>query len=275
MFDTGEHDLPAVLCLHSLFFDPRMFEELAERGRGRFRFIAPELIGQVDRVGEATGPVSMEAVAADLWRIVDGLGIDRFSIVAQSMGGDVAARMAASRPRRIDALVLLGTSVCAEPEDQLEQLTVLVDELEQNGFTEDKVDVLMTIMFGATTRADTAKSDVLALWRKRLGDLSPKLGPAMRGVVARTSAVHMLADIAAPTLVVSGTEDPVRPPAWSDEMFMGIPDAQLWRLKGMGHSPLQERPEIVNLPVLDFLSSKRVGLGVSAGSSDISADSRS
>lgn len=253
MLDTGERDLPAVLCLHSLFFDPRMFEELAEDGRGRFRFIAPEYLGQVSRLDEAHGPVTMEELADDLWRVVDEVGLDEFLVVAQSMGGDVAARMAASQPRRIPAMVLLGTSVCAEPAAQLDQLGALVDELESIGFTDDKVDVLMTIMFGATTRADPARAGALQVWRERLSELSPKLGHAMRGVVHRTPAGPLLPQITASTLIVSGTEDPVRPPAWSDELFDGIPDAQLWRLKGVGHSPLQEVPGLVNRRVLDFL----------------------
>lgn len=253
MLDTGERDLPAVLCLHSLFFDPRMFEALAEEGAGRFRFIAPEYLGQVDRLDEASGTVTMEELAADLWRVVDDLGLEKFFVVAQSMGGDVAARMAASQSHRIPAMVLLGTSVCAEPAEQLDALGALVDELEAHGFTEDKVDVLMTIMFGGTTRADASRADALEVWRERMRALSPKLGHAMRGVVERASAVPLLSQVTASTLIVSGTEDPVRPPAWSDELFEGIPDAQLWRLKGVGHSPLQERPELVNPRVLDFL----------------------
>lgn len=254
MLDTGERDLPAVLCLHSLFFDPRMFAKLTEDGRGRFRIVAPEYLGQVSRVDEASGPVSMEELAEDLWRIVDELGIGTFSVVAQSMGGDVAVRMAASQPHRISAMVLLGTSVRAEPTEQLEALGALVEELEAHGFTDDKIDVVMSIMFGATTRADPTRADVLELWRDRVSTLSAKLAPAMRGVVTRTSAVPLLPHVDAPTLIVSGTEDAVRPTAWSDEMFEGIPDAQLWRLKGIGHSPLQELPELVNRRVLDFLS---------------------
>lgn len=55
------------------------------------------------------------------------------------------------------------------------------------------------------------------------------------------------------TLVVSGVEDLARPPAWSDEMFDAIPDAELWRIKGAGHTPLLEAPQRVVPRVLDFL----------------------
>ena len=254
MIDTSETELDAVICLHSLFLSPLMFEDLIAAGAGRFRFIAPEFLGQENRLDEvASTVVTMDDAADDLWNVVDELGIERFSIVAQSMGGDVAVRMAARQPHRIHRMVLMGASACAEPPDQRAAFTGLVDEVADQGYSDETVELLMGILFAASARASEAASARIRRWRRHIESLSPRLAPAMRGVVERNSAVDLLPSVSAPTLIVSGVEDHARPPAWSDELFEHIPDAELWRLKRAGHSPLIERPDIVNAATLDFL----------------------
>ena len=100
----------------------------------------------------------------------------------------------------------------------------------------------MAIMFGATTLSD----------RGRIAAHDPRLCHAIRGVIGRGSAVGLLSSIPAPTLVVSGTEDIARPPAWSDELVEGLQDATLWRLEGVGHSPVLEVPDRVLPRILEF-----------------------
>jgi 3-oxoadipate enol-lactonase len=78
---------------------------------------------------------------------------------------------------------------------------------------------------------------------------------AIRGVIERPSAVELLPSITATTLVVSGGEDEVRPPEWSQELVDNIPDADLWTLETTGHSVILEQPAVVIDRVLSFLSS--------------------
>jgi 3-oxoadipate enol-lactonase len=47
------------------------------------------------------------------------LGLERVHVVAQSMGGDVAVRVAARRPEVVDRMVLLGSSAREEPAEHL------------------------------------------------------------------------------------------------------------------------------------------------------------
>jgi len=251
---TAAASLPPLVCLHSLFLDPRMFDGLAEAAAGRFQVVRPTFRGQGERVGEATGPVSMETCADDTVELLDGLGVGPVAIVAQSMGADVAVRVASRRPDLVRSLVLLGGSACAEPPENIAAFSPIADEVEEHGFTGQTLDMTMAIMFGATTRADPDRAQVVHLWRERIAALDSRLCHAIRGVVGRMSAVDLLTSVAAPTLVVSGTEDVARPPAWSDQLVEGLQDATLWRLEGVGHSPVLEVPELVLPRVLDFAS---------------------
>lgn len=64
-----------------------------------------------------------------------------------------------------------------------------------------------------------------------------------------------LADIAAPTLVLCGRHDPQYPPACSQELAAGIPDARLEWFEHSGHYPFTEEPDKFWAAVEGFLAS--------------------
>lgn len=251
--DSGEVDLPVVLCLHSLFLDHRMFDDLAEAGRGRVRVVRPDFRGQGSSPA-AENIVTMEQCAEDVLDVVDSLGLTGVHLVAQSMGGDVAVRVAARRPELVGRLVLLGSSVRAEPPEQLEAFRPIADEVERSGFQDDLLEMIMQIMLGETCRNDPARAGLVSDCRAAFADLSPTLVHAIRGVVERSSAVDLLPAVTAPTLVVSGGEDVVRPPEWSREVVDGVMRGALWSLPDVGHSVILERPQPVIERVLDFVT---------------------
>lgn len=251
--DTGQTDLPVLLCLHSLFIDHTMFDELAAAAAGRFRVVRPDFRGQGGNV-DATELVTMDQCADDVLDLVDRLGVDRFDIVAQSMGGDVGVRVAARRPVAVGRMALLGSSARQEPVEHLDAFRPIADEVERRGFEEDLLETTTQIMFGETCRRDAARAHIVDRWRNHFAALSPGLAHAIRGVIERPSAVGLLPSIEATTLVVSGGEDNARPPEWSQELVDGIPDAELWSMPDAGHSMILEQPAVVIERVLTFLS---------------------
>lgn len=251
--DSGETDLPVVLCLHSLFLDHTMFDAFTAAAAGRFRVVRPDFRGQGANP-DATELVSMDDCADDVLELLDRLSLDRVHIVAQSMGGDVAVRVAARRPGAVVKLVLLGSSAREEPAEHLEAFRPIADEVARNGFAGELLETTMQIMFGEAIRADAARADLIAPWRAHIASLSPGLVHAIRGVVERPSAVDQLPRVTAKTLVVSGGEDGARPPAWSQELADQIPDAELWSLPTTGHSVILEMPDLVIDRVVSFLS---------------------
>lgn len=251
--DSGERDLPVVLCLHSLFLDHTMFDAFADAAQGRFRVVRPDFRGQ-GRSPAADATVSMDECADDVLDVVDALGLTRVNVVAQSMGGDVAARVAARRPDLVERLVLLGSSVRAEPPEQLEAFRPIADEVERAGFQGDLLEMIMQIMLGETCRHDPERAALVEESRAAFAALPPALVHAVRGVVERPSAVDLLPSITAETLVVSGGEDIARPPEWSQEVVDGVQHGELWSLPDVGHSVILEQPDLVIDRVMEFLS---------------------
>ncbi|QNL94264.1 alpha/beta hydrolase [Aeromicrobium senzhongii] len=252
--DTGEEGLPVVVCLHSLFLDHRMFDGLVEAGRDRFRFVRPEFRGQGSSAAARSEEVTMEQAAGDTAAILDALGLQDVLLVASSMGGDVAARLATYRPDLVRALAFVGSSVRAEPADKVEEYVAFATGAAQQGFVDDRLEFLQQVMLGRSTLQDPQKKDLVDLWSGRMSQLGADLLPAMVGVMRRKDATPLLPSIGVPALVVSGEECPVRPPDWGAELAAGLPDSELMMVPRCGHSPLLEAPETVVPKVLDFLA---------------------
>ena len=69
--DTGEDDLPVILCLHSLFLDSRMFDGLVDAVRGEFRVVRPEFRGQGRSDFHDVDIVTMDDDAEDILALID------------------------------------------------------------------------------------------------------------------------------------------------------------------------------------------------------------
>ena len=107
--DEGEG--PVVIMLHGnptwCFYYRNLIREL----RTRYRVIAPDYIG----CGLSDHPRDISYRAVDrmqhLERLVDHLGITRFSLVMHDWGGPIGTGLALRRPQSIEALVYLNTTL--------------------------------------------------------------------------------------------------------------------------------------------------------------------
>lgn len=256
--DTGEANLPVILCLHSCFLDGTMFDGLVRAAAGKFRVVRPDFRGQGKSRIHDVDIITMDDCADDMLALVEKMGLKSVNVMAQSMGGDVAFRLISRRQELFRSLVVAGSSACGEPPEQGARFAQWVVDAGERGFTGDILDMTMEVMLGKTTRADPDKQALVAYWRDRIGALPKTLRPAMKGVMHRETSVPLLPSIKIPVLIINGEEDMPRPPAWSDEMKRELPNSKLVRLRKIGHSPTLEAPEIVLPAIIDFYTDPRV-----------------
>ncbi|WP_338581404.1 alpha/beta hydrolase [Pseudomonas sp. MAG733B] len=256
--DTGEANLPIVLCLHSCFLDGTMFEGLVQAAAGKFRVIRPDFRGQGKSALDDVDIITMDKCADDIEALIERMELDSINVMAQSMGGDVAFRLIARRQELFRSLVVAGSSACGEPPEQGARFAQWVVDAGERGFVGDILDMTMEVMFGKTTRNNPDKQALVAYWRDRIEVLPKSLRPAMKGVMHRESSVELLSSIKIPVLIINGEEDMPRPPAWSDEMKRELPNSKLMRLSKIGHSPTLEAPELVLPAIIDFYADPRV-----------------
>lgn len=96
-----------VLCLHGLTRNGQDFADVAQRLLPDWRVLAPDQRGR-GRSAYDPNPANYNPLTqtADMWTLLDTLGIERVVIVGTSMGALMAVLMASQQPHRIAGLVL-------------------------------------------------------------------------------------------------------------------------------------------------------------------------
>ena len=103
----GPLDAPALLLLHGSNASLFTWEPWAKRLSDHFRVVSVDLPGH-----GLTGPVanhdySAGGMVAFVTAFVDKIGLQKFALAGNSMGGGVAARFAETHPERVSALILV------------------------------------------------------------------------------------------------------------------------------------------------------------------------
>lgn len=181
----------------------------------------------------------------DVVALLDALGIGEAHLVGVSMGAAIAQGIAVEHPGRVSSLTLIDTTAALpgapeglpgmeaelaayleaagqRPEPDWTDRAAVVEQLVEDqrafmrrGFDENRVRTIVEQIVERST-------DLAAMVNH--GQLEPGREPA-----------GSLADIAAPTLVVHGTADPLFPLPHGQALAEAIPNAALLPLQGVGH----------------------------------------
>jgi pimeloyl-ACP methyl ester carboxylesterase len=233
-----------VLLLHGQPGGARDWDRVVAALDGRVQAIAIDRPGW----GGPGGPSDLDGNADAALAALDARGVRRAIVVGHSLGGAVAAWLAARDPDRVAALVLAAPAANVSSIDRLDRLLALPVAGEvASAAALSGIGVALAVP--ALRRRIAAE---LGLDDRYLSASAPKLlAPrAWRSFVAEQRVLvrelpeleRRLADIAAPTTIVSGTEDRVVTPAAARALQTQIRGAQLVMLPGAGHLLPQGHP---------------------------------
>ncbi len=232
---------PAVVLLHGLLMDRHMWSGQVERLAALARVLAVDGPGH----GESATPppFTLEGQADALAAALDALGVPRAIVVGHSWGGMVGLRLALRHPGRVAGLALVDTS--ARPEAPLRRLRyrAFIALYRVAGMPRWLArSQVAPLLFGPRLLArEPALVDDLV---RRL-DAADRAGAARAAeavLVGRGDVADALGRIAAPTLVVCGTEDRATSPARATELGGAIPGARVEWVDRAGHTTPVEDP---------------------------------
>jgi pimeloyl-ACP methyl ester carboxylesterase len=103
--DWGNPDAPPLLLVHGGRDHARSWDWVAEELRHDWHIIAPDLRGHGDSSWSPDGNYEMSAFVYDLAQLIHQLGLAPVSIIAHSMGGNIATRYAGIFPENVRKLV--------------------------------------------------------------------------------------------------------------------------------------------------------------------------
>lgn len=182
------------------------------------------------------GPYTVEELADDVLETLADLGVDRAHIAGVSLGGAMGQAVALRAPDRVASLALLCTSA------RFANLPTYTDRAAT--VRAEGVDVIAD---GVVARwfTDDVDADTVARMRAMVAS-TPAEGYASccEALVAWDSRAD-LGRVAAPTLVISGAEDPATPPDHGKVLAEGIPGARFEVVPDAAHLASYQRPEVV------------------------------
>jgi pimeloyl-ACP methyl ester carboxylesterase len=104
---SGPKDAPALLLFHGSGANATMWMRDVAQWSKHFRVFAVDMIGEPGLSAPSRPPLASDAYALWLDDVMQGLGLERASIVGVSLGGWLALDYATRRPERVERLVLL------------------------------------------------------------------------------------------------------------------------------------------------------------------------
>ena len=184
---------------------------------------------------------------ADALALADHLGIDRFFIVAHSMGGRTAAAVIRRAPERVRGVVFSGTTAGATSNDVRQRQREYAATLPHGS----------TLLERALRNGFEREHPELAFLYREIQRLNPRrpadfLAPPP-GWTGSFSAY--IADSGVPALFLAGEDDAVTPRHIIQYASTLVHGARFQAIAGAGHSSYFERPDEFNAAVLSFLRS--------------------
>ena len=254
--DDGPRDAPAVLMLHGFASSLHTWEPWAQALAGDYRVIRVDLPGAGLSPPDPAGDYTDARTIALLVALLDQAGVERASLIGNSLGGRIAWFFAAQHPDRTDLLVLISPDGFASP-----------------GFAygeAPEVSPLLSLMRHVLPRAllrmNVAQSygDPAALTDatvRRYHDLmrAPGARAALLERMRQTVLVPpepLLRRIEAPVLLVWGARDALIPHGNAADYATNLRDARLVTFPALGHVPQEEAPAESLVPVRRFLAER-------------------
>jgi 3-oxoadipate enol-lactonase len=243
----GRDDAPLIAFTGSLGTDLTMWQTQSDRLGERFRTLRYDIRGHgASSVPE--GPYSIADLGSDLVGLLDRLEVERASLCGLSIGGMVSMWVAAHHPDRVERLVLCCTSALLGPPEGWHQRAATVR-------AEGVQAVARSVLERWFTPAFTAAHPELIERMRATLSATPREGYASCcEAIAAMDLTGDLGSITAPTLVLSGADDPATPPVHGRRIAELIPGARFEIVGPAAHLATVERPDLTTAMILRFLS---------------------
>ena len=184
-------------------------------------------------------PYTLSDMAADAVGLLDALGIRAAHVVGASMGGMIAQLVAADHPERVLSLTSI-MSTTGHP--ALSRPTMRCTAMMLRHPRSDDLEAIVAHGVAAARMIGGTFPMEDAFMAERIrSETQRNRHPAgflrqMAAIVADGDRTRRLSRIAAPTLVIHGSADPLVPVAGGRATARAIPGARLLEIAGMGHT---------------------------------------
>lgn len=223
-----------------------------------FYCIAPDVLGFGDSSWPDPQPQGFSAQAEvridALFALLDTLGIEKVTLVGNSMGGMYSVRMAQLRPNLVEGLVLMGSG--GMPDLPLGEAMIKLVTYFDNPTVEAMADLLIEFVYDKASFGDKVE-DVAAQRMPIVQRAHIEAGHrAMFQPDFLTYTPEELGKLDIPALVIHGRNDIVVPIESSLYLSKHLPQADLYVINKCGHWTQIEQAEKFSSILRDFASGR-------------------
>ncbi len=254
--DEGEG--PVVLLLHGICSSLETWDGWSQALKGELRVIRLDIPG-FGLTGPAPDPsvYTREGAVAFLDGFAAHLGVERFSIAGNSLGGYIAWTFAVAHPEKVEKLILV------DPVGYHQKMPGLL-AFASHPLIRPFARVMMprSMIEGAIAGVYGDPSKLAAPAKARYFDLAMRAGnkgsyvdvfTLMRRENESPTLSADIPRIRAPTLLMWGTKDTWIPPEQLERWRRDLPGASVVTFDGLGHVPMEEAPALTVEAALRFL----------------------
>lgn len=256
---AGNSGAPAILLImgamaSGIWWPSELCAMLAERGFFVIRYDHRDT-GNSTSYEPGTINYSVEDLADDAIRILDGLGISAAHAVGMSLGGYLAQLLALKYPERVITITMIASERLATADPALPGMSPSVPEYHaaagELNWSDHKAVIEYQVgawellsgskhNFDADLIRDMAAEDL----KRTPNPLTAFNHAQLQDAVGWVDRLH---EIRHPALIIHGTQDIVLPYAHAEALHAGLPHARLVKLEGTGHElPRGDWPAIVD-----------------------------
>lgn len=241
----GPERLPVLVFSNSLGTTLEMWNPQVGPFANHFRILRYDTRGH-GRSGVTQGDYTIAQLSQDLLHLLDFLQLDQVYFCGLSMGGAIGIHLGSQVAQRLHKLVLCNT---AAKFGTLETWNARIHAVEAGGMKAVAGSVIerwFTPQFRDANPVETQATLSMLETANPLGYLS------CCAAVRDADASHSLGSVHVPCLVLTGTLDPVAPPAAAHYLVTNIKGAQYAEVSAAHLSNIEARDDF-NRHVLDFL----------------------
>jgi pimeloyl-ACP methyl ester carboxylesterase len=262
-------DGPAILLIHGMAGSSLTWKEVMPLLARSYTVLAPDLLGH----GESAKPLgdySLGSFASGLRDFLAVVGVERMTVVGQSLGGGVAMQLAYQYPELCERLALVNSGGLGREVSWMLRLLTLpgaefIMPVLFPAFVRDRGNDLSQFLLRKGLRAPR----IAEMWRAYVSLAEPENRRAfvrtLRAVVDTGGQVVSAKDrlyltVGMPTLIVWGDADHIIPVAHAYAAHEAMPGSRLEVFEGVGHFPHAEEPLRFAAVLTDFIETTRPAL---------------
>ncbi len=218
----------------------------ASRG---FRCLIPDTLGFGLSSMPEDAEYHLDWLVNGVQRFLSALGIDRFSLVGNSLGGAMCIRLALNAPERVNKMVLMAPGGL-EPRERYFEMkgirTMLRAVFAEEGISRES----MRRVFQLQLWDPALITEELIEERLAVALTQPK---RVFETLTVPNLVDQLPNLQCPILALWGMNDQFCPPSGAWTLANACPDVRVMTLSRCGHWVMVERPSLFNATTLQFL----------------------